>query len=226
MFSITSQPARVCDGISRREMLRIGSLGMAGFTLPDLLRRAAAEGVSAPARRAKACIVLFLFGGPAQHSTWDPKPGAPAEVRGELKPIATTVPGLEIGEVLPRTAQWGRHLCLLRAMRTGDNAHSSSGYYMLTGQPHSPMNAENANPGAPNNWPSFMAQSCGGLGIETWRCPGLCGCRIGFSIPMARFGPARTQGFWGARTIPGCFAASRRPTIFESRNSRCRWTWS
>jgi hypothetical protein len=157
MFTITSKPARLCDGISRREMLRIGSLGVAGLTLPDLLRSATA-GDAAPRRgRAKSCIVLFLFGGPAQHSTWDPKPGAPAEVRGELKPISTTVPGVTIGELLPKTALLAKHLCLMRAVRTGDNAHSSSGYYMLTGQPHAPMNRENANPGAPNNWPSFPA---------------------------------------------------------------------
>jgi uncharacterized protein (DUF1501 family) len=155
MFTIHSQPVRLCDRISRREMLRIGSLGVAGLTLPDLLRRSAAQG--AAARRAKSCIVLFLFGGPAQHSTWDPKPDAPAEVRGELKPIATTVPGLQVSELLPKTSMLAEHLCVLRAMRTGDNAHSSSGYYMLTGQPHSPMNQENANPGAPNNWPSFGA---------------------------------------------------------------------
>jgi uncharacterized protein (DUF1501 family) len=155
MFTIKSGPVRLCDGISRREMLRIGSLGLAGLTLPDLLRQVA--GRDAAPQRAKACIVLFLFGGPAQHSTWDPKPNAPVEVRGELAPISTTVPGLHLSELLPQTATLARHLCVLRAMRTGDNAHSSSGYYMLTGQPHAPMNMENANPGAPNNWPSFAA---------------------------------------------------------------------
>jgi len=97
------------------------------------------------------------MGGPAQHSTWDPKPNAPAEVRGEFAPIATTVPGMSLCELLPKTAALAGHLCLLRAVRTGDNAHSSSGYYMLTGVPHQPMNAENVNPGAANNWPQFGA---------------------------------------------------------------------
>jgi uncharacterized protein (DUF1501 family) len=155
MFTIESQPLRLCDGMSRRDMLRIGSLGVAGLTLPDLLRQAPAQEGTPGRGRAKSCIVLFLFGGPAQHSTWDPKPDAPVEVRGELKSIATTVPGLKVGELLPKTSLLAEHLCLLRAVRTGDNAHSSSGYYMLTGQPHAPMNMENAKPGAPNNWPSF-----------------------------------------------------------------------
>ena len=97
------------------------------------------------------------MGGPSQHSTWDPKPDAPAEVRGDFRPIATTVPGLSISELLPRTALVADKLCILRAVSTGDHAHSSSGYYMLTGRPHQPMNFENANPGAPNDAPSLGA---------------------------------------------------------------------
>lgn len=161
MFSITAPPVKLCDRFSRRELLRVGALGAASVSLADLMRGRKASAQSADATtsgafgRAKSCIVLFLMGGPPQHSTWDPKPAAPAEVRGEFKPIHTTAPGIEIGELLPKTAALGKHLCLLRAVRTGDNAHSSSGYYMLTGQPHSPMNMENANPGAPNNWPNF-----------------------------------------------------------------------
>jgi hypothetical protein len=110
---------------------------------------------AAATSKARSCIVLFLMGGPPQHSTWDPKPDAPAEVRGDFGPIATSVPGLALSELLPKTAALAEHLCLLRAVRTGDNAHSSSGYYMMTGVPHQPMNAENANPGFPNNWPHF-----------------------------------------------------------------------
>jgi hypothetical protein len=97
------------------------------------------------------------MGGPPQHSTWDPKPNAPAEVRGEFKPIATSVPGLQISELLPHTARLADKLCVLRAVSSGDNAHSSSGYYMMTGYPHQPMNFENANPGAPNDHPTLGA---------------------------------------------------------------------
>src|SRR5262249_21312809 len=107
--------------------------------------------------RARSCILLFLMGGPPQHSTWDPKPDAPAEVRGDFGPIATTVPGLSISELLPRTALVADKFCILRAVAPGDNAHSSSGYYMLTGRPHLPMNFENANPGPPNDAPSLGA---------------------------------------------------------------------
>ncbi|MFM7149707.1 MAG: DUF1501 domain-containing protein, partial [Gemmataceae bacterium] len=95
--------------------------------------------------------------GAPQHSTWDPKPDAPADIRGEFAPIATKVPGIQFGSILPSLSRQADKLCVLRAVSTGDNAHSSSGYYMLTGVPHAPMNVENANPGAPNDWPTMAA---------------------------------------------------------------------
>jgi hypothetical protein len=160
VFSIHNQGARLCDGLTRREWLRVGGLGAFGLTLPGLLAARAAPsplGEGAAAGKAKACIVLFYLGGPPQHETWDPKPDAPAEVKGEFKPIATNVPGVQVGELMPRTARLMDKLCVLRAMSTDDNAHSSSGYWMLTGTPHQPTNTENAKPGAPNDWPSAAA---------------------------------------------------------------------
>jgi hypothetical protein len=163
MLRLLGPNVRLCDGRNRREVLRIGGMGLlgAGLNLSDLLRvPAMANGPilsTSSFGRAKSCILLFLMGGPPQHSTWDPKPDAPAEVRGEFGPIATTVSGLSISELLPRTALVADKFCILRAVSTGDNAHSSSGYYMLTGRPHQPMNFENANPGAPNDAPSLGA---------------------------------------------------------------------
>ncbi len=173
MLSLTDEGSRLCDGLRRREVLRIGGLGaLGGLSLPGLLAsqlQAKPLGVSNSFGRAKSCIVLFLMGGPPQHSTWDPKPDAPAEVRGEFGPIATNVPGIFLSELMPHTAKVADKLCILRAMSTDDNAHSSSGYYMLTGRPHSPMNFENGNPGPPNDVPSLggvmsrLAPSKGGL---------------------------------------------------------------
>jgi hypothetical protein len=163
MLHLLGPGVRLCDGLSRREVIRIGGLGLlgAGLNLTDLLRAAATTGGPTPSApsfgRARSCILLFLMGGPPQHSTWDPKPDAPAEVRGDFAPIATTVPGLSVSELLPRTALVADKLCILRAVSTGDNAHSSSGDYMLTGRPHQPMNFENANPGPPNDAPSLGA---------------------------------------------------------------------
>jgi hypothetical protein len=99
--------------------------------------------------------VLFLSGGPPQHETWDPKPDASLDIRGPYDPIRSSVPGLHVGELMPRLAEQAHRWAVLRAVQTKDNAHSSSGYYMLTGQPHQPKNQENATPQSPNVWPSL-----------------------------------------------------------------------
>jgi hypothetical protein len=132
---------------------------MCGLALPGLLeaRRAAAASTGGRTGRARSCIVLFFLGGPPQHETWDPKPQAPPEIRGDLHPIASAVPGVQVGELMPKTARMLGKICVLRALSTNDNAHSSSGYYMTTGQPHQPVGVENAKPGAPNDWPCLGA---------------------------------------------------------------------
>lgn len=165
MLNLYDRPYRLCDGVSRREWLKAGSLGLFGLSLPSLWQARAAQAAAWSSRdpadptfgRAKNCIVLFLMGGPPQHETWDPKPNAPAEIRGEFQPIASATPGLHVGELMPRLATLTDKLAVIRSMHTGDNAHSSSGYWMLTGVPHAPLNSENATPGAPNNWPCVGA---------------------------------------------------------------------
>ena len=97
--------------------------------------------------RARACILFYLAGGPPQHETWDPKPEASAEIRGEFRPIATSVPGLSVGELMPRVARLAHRCSVLRAVTTHDSSHGSSVYYTLTGQPHSPGNTETVRVG-------------------------------------------------------------------------------
>jgi len=160
MLTLRATGPRLCDNLTRRELLHAGSLGLLGLSLPALLQNGTARASNSSRTKdskAKSCILLFLMGGPPQHSTWDPKPDATAQVRGDYQPIATAVPGIQIGELMPRLSRQTDKLCILRAVSTGDNAHSSSGYYMMTGRPHQPMNFENANPGAPNDWPVLGA---------------------------------------------------------------------
>src|SRR5438105_2673005 len=88
--------------ISRRAALTIGGLGVAGLSLPSLLR---AESTSKRKATARSVIMLFQFGGPSQFETFDPKPDAPSEIRGEFKPIPSSVPGVLVSEHLPRLAQ-------------------------------------------------------------------------------------------------------------------------
>lgn len=155
MLSFFDRGAKLCDGITRREWLRVGTLGTLG--LASSMGRSVGKSVERSFGKARACIVLFHLGGPPQHETWDPKPDAPVGIRGESHPIATRVPGIHVGDMMPRTARLLDQICVLRALSTNDNAHSSSGYWMLTGVPHAPMNSENAKPGAPNDWPCHAA---------------------------------------------------------------------
>jgi hypothetical protein len=155
MLRIHLDRPRLCDGPTRREWLCVGGLSSLGLSLPGLL--AARESAPRKSGKARACILLFHLGGPPQQETWDPKPEAPAEVRGEFKPIATSVPSISVCELMPRTARLVDRIALVRSVSTDDNAHSSSGYWMLTGVSHQPPNSENAKPGAPNDWPCVGA---------------------------------------------------------------------
>src|SRR6516165_11454408 len=114
MLTIPGSTNRWCDGISRREFLQIGGLGTAGLALPELFRaQAAAPGQRRPAR---ACILLFMGGGPPQMDTFDLKPDAPAEVRGQFPPIATSVPGTYISSLLPMLAQQAHRYAIIRSV--------------------------------------------------------------------------------------------------------------
>jgi hypothetical protein len=160
VLSLWGARHRLCDGLTRRELLRVGGLGLLGLSLPDLLRgRAAASPSRArrPAGRAKSCILLFMVGGPPQYETWDPKPDAPSAIRGEFRLIATSVPGLQVCELMPQVARLADRYCVLRAVSTGINAHSSSGYWMLTGHEHPRGDVEVAGQVSPTDAPSLGA---------------------------------------------------------------------
>ena len=162
MFSIHDKATTLCDGISRREALRVGGIGFGGLSLASLIRnRALASPVGTSSLpgfgKAKSVIVFGLVGGIPQHETWDPKPNAPAEIRGEFGTISSRTPGLQVGELMPKTAQLTDKIAVLRSVVTNDNAHSSSGYQMLTGIEHNPLNRESALPGPPNDHPSLAA---------------------------------------------------------------------
>ena len=123
MIPILGTPRRLCDGITRRDLLHIGGLGAFGFGLSDLfgLGPASASVPPRPAEfgKAKACILLYKYGSPSQHETFDPKPEAPAEIQGEMRAIPTAVPGIRICEHLPRIAR------IMDRLTVGALAHAS-----------------------------------------------------------------------------------------------------
>src|SRR5437762_12368026 len=98
MLTIAGPQSRFCDGMSRRSWLRIGGLALGGLALPEILRAEARSGQRNPA---KGIIMVLLPGGPTHLDTFDLKPDAPVEIRGEFRPIATNVPGLHLCELMP-----------------------------------------------------------------------------------------------------------------------------
>jgi hypothetical protein len=145
------------ESVSRREWLRVGGLGALGLSLGGLHAARAADrpATGGTFGKAKHCILLYLAGGPPQHETFDPKPDAPREVRGQFNPISTSVPGIQFCELLPRTARLAHRMAVVRSMFTDVNSHSTSGYWMLTGMKH-PSAAESLPP-SPEDWPSLAA---------------------------------------------------------------------
>lgn len=145
------QPA---PSISRRDLLQIGSLGVVGLSLPDLVCSAQSQGLRKGA--AKSCLLFFLEGGPAQQDLWDMKPLAPAEVRGEFQPISTSAPEIRICEFLPLLAHQMHHLALVRSVHHQIVDHNAGTYYMLTGR--DPVaNGKLIIKDEPENFPSFGA---------------------------------------------------------------------
>jgi hypothetical protein len=125
-----------CSGpMQRREFLRIGTLALGGLALPDLLRlRSAAAAPRGPSPPDTSVILFWMWGGPSQLETWDCKPDAPSEYRGPLRPIKSTVPGLDVCEVFPRQAQCGHRISLIRSLHHRMASHNDGSIEVLTGK--------------------------------------------------------------------------------------------
>jgi hypothetical protein len=132
-----------CDGVTRRDLLRVGGLTALGFGLGDLFRiqRAAAleNQPVTPKQTAKSCILIWLDGGPSHLETFDLKPDAPAEVRGPLESIATKLPGVHISECLPKTAAMLDKLAIIRSMTSPLGEHNFGTHYLMTGYKPTPV---------------------------------------------------------------------------------------
>ena len=129
-----------CDGVRRRDVLKLGVLSCLGLSLADCLRlQAAAAPGRGAGRRDLSCILIWLDGGPSHLDTFDLKPEAPAEVRGEFKPIATKADGVQICEHLPRTAQVMDRVALIRSLTHELGNHDTGSHYLLTGHRPTPV---------------------------------------------------------------------------------------
>lgn len=129
MWNLSGPSYRFCDGVSRRSFLRVGGLAAGGISLADVLRAEQQSGKTST----RSVIMVYLSGGIAHQDTFDLKPQAPAEVRGEFQPIATTVPGIEYCELLPRMAQVADKCTIIRSVVGQRDEHSS--FQNMTGYP-------------------------------------------------------------------------------------------
>jgi hypothetical protein len=127
------RPVHFCDGMSRRDFLHAGSLGVGGLTLPALLALEAQGAVKKDTDL--NCIMIFMLGGPSQLDTWDMKPDAPLEIRGPYEPLKTNVPGIEVSEIFPRMARHADKYALVRSVyHTAAAVHDTGHQMMQTGR--------------------------------------------------------------------------------------------
>jgi Protein of unknown function (DUF1501) len=131
MFNLLSGSRMHCDGVSRRDMIRVGSLGLAGISLPRLLQAKAANPRGVQDR--KNVIVMWMQGGPSHIDSFDPKPAAPADIRGEFAAIPTRTPGCKVSEHLPRLASRSDLFSIVRSGYSYNGSHGVADAYMLSG---------------------------------------------------------------------------------------------
>ena len=197
MITLLGSPRRACDGITRRETLKAGALSLlgSGFTLPDLLRAEEARGLAARPGKAKSVILLYLLGGAATQDMVDLKPGAPSEIRGEFKPISTSVPGVQICEHLPRMAKWMDRIGLVRSLNHKAGCHNCLPSY--TGLETMQVDQH------PHDYhPPSMGSVCEALKADRGDVPAYAylPCWLGWGQAFRRGGPY--AGFLGKRYDP------------------------
>ena len=187
MLSITgSKTARFCDGMSRRGFLRMGALGLGGMTMPEMLRAEAGQ----KGGSGKSIIMIFLPGGPPHQDMWDLKMDAPAEIRGEFRPIRTKVPGVEVCELFPKRAAMMDKFSIIRSMVGAKGDHAAE--QCLTGR--------GAQVAPPGGWPSIGSvmsrlQGSGGNGVPAF---------VGLSPKMG-------HGPWANPGQPGFLGPAHAP---------------
>ncbi len=142
MIDLVTGATRTCDGVDRRDFIRVGALTAFGVGLPAVLRsEAAAKSAAltgASSRQPINCILLWMGGGPSHIDSFDPKPDAPAEIRGEFGSIPTTEPGVHFTELLPRLARRLDRFSVLRSVTSPENGHERATHYLLSGYPFTP----------------------------------------------------------------------------------------
>jgi hypothetical protein len=194
-----------CEGLSRRDCLRLGLGGLVGGGLSGALRAQAAEKPSSR-RQADSCILVWMDGGPTHYETFDPKPDAPLEIRGQFQPISTRLPGVRFSQYMERLAALADRLAIIRSIRHDQGNHGAGNHYMMTGAP----------PRIPVGCGAFVSfhPSLGSVAAYERGAPG--GLPAYFSIPsMSRSGGPH---FLGAKYAPFVVADDPNGSNFRVRD--------
>lgn len=203
MFTL-DHTVRKCEGLSRRALLRVGGLALWGLSLPELLARRA-RAASRGHGRDVNCVLLWTDGGMSNIDTFDMKPGAPVEYRGEFRPIATNLPGVQVCEHLPRMATRMDRLCQVRTIVHSGSQHAEACHFMLTGYPQIPD--VDAQPVGSTVYPMFGSLVARQQGWRNGLPP-----NVQFSVGGIKYGGA---GYMGS-----AFAALRIPNDPNERDFR------
>src|SRR5688500_11562707 len=200
MITMLGTPRRCCDGLTRRETLKAGALSLLGgaFTLPNLLRaeeQARARG-DRPGK-AKSVILLYLLGGAATQDMWDLKPNAPTEVRGEFKPIATSAPGVQVCEHLPRMAKWMHKAAVVRSVNHKAGCHNCLPSYTGFAQPMPDQHPRDTDPPSMGSVVEWLRVREGRAGAGVFADYVYLPCWLGWGQVFRRAGPY--GGFLGKR---------------------------
>ncbi|MCA9026959.1 MAG: DUF1501 domain-containing protein [Planctomycetaceae bacterium] len=204
--------------MSRRTLLRLGALGGMGLSLPQLLR-ADTEVASDPFDampsfgRAKRCLLVFLNGGPSQLDFWDMKPEAPAEIRGELRPIPTNVAGIQIGELLPRMAQQMDKFKIVRSVTHPCSVHTTGVYTMLTGTVHRTPNVDQTQ-ALPEDHPHLGAIYARSKGWSNHVPPFVTLPTLFRAPPVTGIWSGQNAGFLGRRYDPFVVHGDKQTATF------------
>jgi Protein of unknown function (DUF1501) len=196
MLRLLGSPRRCCDGLTRRETLHAGALAaLGGLSLPQMLAAETAARVR-PAK-AKNVILLYLLGGAATQDMYDLKPNAPAEVRGEFKPISTSAPGIQVCEHLPRLAKWMHRCALVRSVNHKAGCHNCLPSYTGFGQPMPDQHPRDTDPPSMGSVVEWLRVQEGRSGAGIFPDYVYLPCWLGWGQVFRRAGPY--GGFLGKR---------------------------
>jgi hypothetical protein len=196
MFEVGFGPSHNCEGTNRREFIRIGSLGLAGLTLPTLLQANAASAKKKEPVDNLSVIFMWMQGGPSHIDTFDPKPNAPSDIRGEFSVIPTNIPGVQISEHLPMMAKNLDKYSIIRSGYSYNGSHGVADAYMLTGWRFNPSTV----------YPTYGAVMSRELGY-----------RNGMP-PYVQLGNSIDQRFGGG--LPGYAGSEHNPFIIQEDPSK------